>query len=127
MKLLEDEDEVDFRTEMKRAQVSLNKKRKAHAKLQRLKDALQVKHEQFKMFNKSLRDQLISQQEKYDEDVTSLQANIEEAEAALKKKEVEETAPAETSVTNMEQEDDLDKLLDVSKAPEKRVIYLHLA
>ena len=55
MKLLQDEDEVDFRTEMKRAQVSLNKKRKAHAKLQRLKDALQVKHEQFKLFKKSLR------------------------------------------------------------------------
>lgn len=126
MKLLQDEDEVDFRTEMKRAQVSLNKKRKAHAKLQRLKDALQVKHEQFKLFKKSLRDQLVSQQEKYDEDVASLHASIEEAEAALRKtvEEVEETAPAEASTDNVEQEDDLEKMLDVQKAPEKMVLHL---
>ena len=126
MKLLQDEDEVDFRTEMKRAQVSLNKKRKAHAKLQRLKDALQVKHEQFKLFKKSLRDQLISQQEKYEEDVTSLQASIEEAEAALRKtvEEVEDAAPAEASIDNGEQEDDLEKMLDVQKAPEKMVLHL---
>ena len=126
MKLLQEEDDVDFRSEMKRAQVSLNKKRKAHAKLQRLKDALQVKHEQFKMFKKSLRDQLVSQQEKYDEDVASLHASIEEAEAALKKivEEVEDTVPEEPPMNNGEPEDDLDKLLDVQKAPEKMVVHL---
>ena len=55
MKLLEEEDGEDFRTEMKRTQVALNKRRKAHARLQRLKEALSTKHEQFRAFKQTLR------------------------------------------------------------------------
>ena len=65
MKLLEEEDGEDFRTEMKRTQVALNKRRKAHARLQRLKEALSTKHEQFRAFKQTLREQLQAQQEKY--------------------------------------------------------------
>lgn len=127
MKLLEEDEQTDFRAEMKKAQVILNKKRKAHSKLQRLKEALNTKHEQFRAFKATLREQLQTQQEKYETDVASLQNNIEEAEEALKKTE-EEADGIDAQEVKMEDAtvvaDDLELLLETGKTAEKQVVHL---
>ena len=113
MKLLEEEDGEDFRTEMKRTQVALNKRRKAHARLQRLKEALSTKHEQFHAFKQTLREQLQAQQEKYDVDVAGLQKSIQEAQETLKKvmEDTEENPNAADEKMELPEVEDLETLL----------------
>lgn len=81
--LLEEDEGEQFRTEMRRRQNVLNKKRKAHAKVQRLREAIQQKQDQFAAFQDKLKEQLQEQQEKFEEDIQSLQKSLKEAEEAL--------------------------------------------
>ena len=82
-KLLMDEDAVDGRTELRKAQNLLNRKRKAHGKLLRLRETLADKHAQFQRFRERMKEQLLCQQDKYEEDVKSLEQAIAEAEIHL--------------------------------------------
>ena len=118
--LLEDNPEEDMRSEMRQAQNSLNKRRKAHGRVHRLKAAIAQKHEQFDVFKRKLRDFLHEQQEKYDEDIRSLEQNLKEAEANLQ---TLLDAGEATMEETMEPEQDLEQLLE-SKPREQRIVSL---
>ena len=117
--LLEDDSSSEFRNEMRKTQNQLNKKRKAHAKVQRLKDALQQKHEQFNAFKAKLKEQLQIQQEKYDEDVTSLEKNLKEAEATLQSTLEEEQEMPKDIMEGIKEESELEAMLDMQSNNEK--------
>ena len=118
--LLEDNPEEDIRSEMRHAQNSLNKRRKAHGRVHRLKAAIAQKHEQFDIFKRKLKDFLHEQQEKYDEDIRSLEQSLKEAEATLQTLLDTGEAAMEES---MEPEQDLEQLLE-AKPREQRIVSL---
>eukprot|EP00434_Breviolum_minutum_P031727 symbB.v1.2.028059.t1/scaffold2934.1/size84817/1 len=82
-KFLEQEEASDFRQELKKTQTQLNRRRKAHGKLLRLRETLSEKHNQYNLFREKMKEQLLSQQQKYEEDVKSLEKAILDAEQAL--------------------------------------------
>ena len=81
--LLEEDEGEQFRNDMRQKQNVLNRRRKAHAKVQRIRDAIQQKEDQFAAFQDKLKEQLQEQQEKFEQDIQSLQKNLKEAEEAL--------------------------------------------
>ncbi len=121
--LLEEDSSSEFRNEMRKTQNQLNKKRKAHAKVQRLKDALLQKHEQFNSFKAKLKEQLQIQQEKYDEDVASLEKNLKEAEASLLSTMEEAPEGLKDPMEVIKEESELEAMLDMQTNNEK-LIYL---
>ena len=69
LKLLEEDAHEDVRSDLKKTQQLLNKKRKIHSKLLRLRESLETKHRQFQSYKDSMRDRLLAEQERYEEDV----------------------------------------------------------
>lgn len=127
LKLLEEDAHEDVRSDLRKTQQLLNKKRKVHSKLLRLKESLETKHRQFQSFKDSMRDQLLAEQERYEEDVKSLEVNIKETEVALLEMEEDpeekdsamETAPAALP--------SIEHLLEVKAEPQAEAKIISLA
>ena len=123
--LLQEEEETDVRLEIRRSQTMLNKRRKAHGRVLRLREALKEKHAQYQLFREKMREQLLAQQEKFEEDVKNLEKSIAEAEEILREieKETDENKDEEMqSLDNKEPE--LEQLLDISNAKSPQVVSL---
>ena len=116
LKLLQEDPEEELKQESKKTQQFLNRKRKVHGRVVRLKESLATKHKQFVSFKELMKEKLISQQEKYEEDVRSLESSIKEAEAQLKEMGEEES---EVPATEMDTEEprvvNLEELLEIKK------------
>lgn len=112
--ILEQENASDFREELKSAQTLLNRRRKAHGKVLRLRETLKEKHAQYRQFRERMKQQLISQQEKYEEDAKSLEKAIAEAEEILRDIEKETDESKDAAMESSEQpEVELEELLDM--------------
>lgn len=110
--LLEVDEGEQFRNEMRSKQSALNKKRKAHAKVQRLREALQLKHDQFASFKQKLKEQLIAQQERYEEDTIALEKSLREAEESLQSMIDEDQEESKDTPMEEKTEISLETLLD---------------
>ena len=96
-----EESRSTFTTEQRQ----LNARRKAFNKVQKLKDALNKKHEKFKAFRQALKEQLNVETERYEKDVTELKEKIKQAELDLTKIEAGEVI-AEPIAEILDGEDD---------------------
>lgn len=83
VQLLATQETVEIREEMQKEQKTLNMRRKAHNKVLRLKEALDGKHRKFQAFKQALKEQLVSETERYEKDVKELTVTIEEAEKVV--------------------------------------------
>ena len=117
LKLLEEDAHEDVRSDLKKTQQLLNKKRKIHSKLLRLRESLETKHRQFQSYKDSMRDRLLAEQERYEEDVKSLESSIKETEVALREMEGEpdEKDAMEDTVQGLPS---IENLLDVKTEPQ---------
>ena len=80
--------------------------------------SLATKHKQFVSFKEIMKEKLLSQQEKYEEDVRSLESSIKEAETQLKEMGEEESeVPATEMDTQEPQVVNLEELLEIKKEP----------
>ena len=116
LKLLEEDAQDGLKTELKKTQQVLNKKRKTHSRLLRLKDSLETKHRQFQAFKDTMRDQLLEQQERYEEDVKNLEALIQKTQEQLRDMEEGDTENKDTAMEEQKEHPaEIEDLLDTKK------------
>ena len=126
LRLLEDDAQDGLKTELKKTQQVLNKKRKIHSRLLRLKESLETKHKQFQAFKETMRDQLLEQQERYEEDVRNLEASIKETQEQLREMEEgdienKDAVMEEQKVNPVETEDLLDTKKETIRSTAKEI------
>ena len=85
--ILQDEED-DPRKHIKSEQDAINKRRKAHTKVLRLKETLQNKQSQFVQFKEMMKQQLVKEQERFNKETSELQEAIKEAELRVQALEI---------------------------------------
>ena len=101
-KFLKEDPEEEMRTELKKTQQTLNKKRKIHGKILRLRETLTTKKDQFQKFKEAMREKLLTQQEKFEEDIRGIEAAIKDSEEQLKELGEEEETKSDAAMEDPE-------------------------
>ena len=115
-KFLKEDPEEDMRTELKKTQQTLNKKRKIHGKILRLRETLTTKKDQFQKFKEAMREKLLTQQEKFEEDIRGIEAAIKDSEEQLKELGEEEETKSDAAMEDPEKIPlELAEILDINK------------
>ena len=115
-KFLKEDPEEEMRTELKKTQQTLNKKRKIHGKILRLRETLTTKKDQFHKFKEAMREKLLAQQEKFEEDIRGIEAAIKDSEEQLKELGEEEETKSDAAMEDPEKIPlELAEILDINK------------
>ena len=85
MALLQSSERDDTRAAFSSEQRMLNARRKAFNKVQRLKDAMSRRTEQFKSFRQAIKEQMATESERYERDMEDIKKNLKSAEIELEK------------------------------------------
>ena len=114
--LLASQEKVELKEGMQREQRFLNAKRKAHNKVIRLQETLEGKRQKFQAYKQALKDQLIKETERFDQDVKSLKEAIVDAEAHLARLEKGETTEKDQPEMEIV---DIEEMLEAEEGKEK--------
>ena len=106
MKLLEDSTKEDGRATFSAEQKTLNARRKAFNKVNRLKEAMSKKTERFAAYKQALKEQLATETERFEKDMAEIKENLAKAEADLAR--IEAGEPEEVTPIEVETLDTLD-------------------
>lgn len=124
--LLQSQTISETKDNIQKDQRLINIRRKAHGKLVRLQSALESKKEKFAAYKSALREQLVKETERFDQDVEGLEKAIAEAKINLEKIEAGDFGDPKDPKDEME-EHDLDTMLDLVDSKEKAQLHALLA
>lgn len=123
--LLAAQADAEVKGDMQKEQKLLNAKRKAHNKLQRLKDAVDRKKEKFKVYKLALKEQLAKETERFENDLASINKAIAETELHLEQ--LENGMVGEKEIHMEPEEMELENLLESTDGKEKANLHAKVA